>query len=391
MTAYLLPIAAALLVSPAQDKASPGKEAETPTVVITGQVGDARRAFEECRARQCPPLEDMATSLRYAEALFVAGDYQDARGILRGATGRNGKHASDHPREVGALYRAASRIAAHLGEGQEYERRAHGMVRALKAGLPDDSPEVLLAQVEVARTQTSLGNYPAAMALLSTAHSAAERSDQRAVQGIVAVRLAALKHLTGGRGDARRLLAPILAWNDPALAQVQLAARILIARFDRAEGKPDNVDSLVAALRAQPGQPPMLLKQDAFRIDWYDPRGARQAVGEAGTVRAEHWNEPDVHKRWADVGFWIRADGSVEDVEILRSSRADPEWTGPVLTQFRSRVYAPSNDPAAQGWYRVERVSITALWDKVTGTHRRVRAPRFRVESLDMTIEQPKG
>lgn len=385
VTAYLIPLIAALAAVPVQDKPAPD---DTPTIVITGQVDSARRDFEACLARKCPPLEDMAASLRYAEALFVEGAYQDARGVLRGATGRNRGYAQAHPREVSALYRAASRIAAHLGEGQEYERRAHGMVRALKAGLPAEAPEVLLAQIEVARTQTSLGNIPAAITVLEAAHDAAERSGQKAVQGIAAVRLAALVHLRGGRGDARRLIAPLLEWDEPAMAQIRLAARILSARFDRAEGKPDNVDALIATLRTQPGQAPMLLQMEPLKIDWYDPRGgARQGVGEAMTVRTEHWNEPKVDKRWADIGFWVRPDGSVDDIEVLRDSNASKDWIDPVVAQIKSRVYAKASAADGPGMYRVERFTLTALWGKVTGTHRRVREPRFRVERLDMTAE----
>ncbi|MFL9842454.1 hypothetical protein ABS767_15900 [Sphingomonas sp. ST-64] len=388
MTAYLISLAAALAAAPVQDKA-PDRTAQddTQVIVITGQVDSARKEYEACLARKCPPLEDMAASLRYAEALFVEGEYQDARGVLRGATGRNRSHAQAHPREVSALYRAASRIAAHLGEGQEYERRAHGMVRALKAGLPEAAPEVLLAQIEVARTQTSLGNIPAAIAVLEAAHNVAERSGQKAVQGIAAVRLAALVHLRGGRSDARKLLAPLLEWDEPAMSQIRLAARILSARFDRAEGKPDNVDALIATLRTQPGQAPMLLKMEPLDIEWYDPRTARQAVGEATTVKVEHWNEPKVDKRWADIGFWVRPDGSVDDIEVLRDSNASKDWIDPVIAQVKSRVYAKSSAADGPGTYRVERFTLTALWGTVTGTHRRVREPRFRVERLDMTAE----
>ncbi|MBX3594014.1 hypothetical protein [Sphingomonas sp.] len=357
---------------------------DSAPIIVTGQVGDARRALEACLARKCPPLEDMAASLRYAEAQFVAGQYQGARKTLKGATDRNRGFAAEHPREVAGLYRAASRVAAHLGEGDESESRAFGMMRAMKAGLPDQSPEVLLARLEVAKTQANFNKVAGAIITLEGVCSAAEASGQRLIYGIAAIRLAALKDIVGGKSEAKRLLRPITGWTEPEMAQVRFAARLLLARL---EDGPEAMDKLIAELRSAPGQPPVLLKMAPLKIDWYDPRGARQGVGEVATVKVEQWYQPRVDQKWADIGFWVRPDGTVDDVDVLRESGAEKFWIDPIVAQTKSRVYAKAANPAGPAVYRVERFTLTALWDKLTGTHQRVRAPAYRVERLDLTAD----
>ena len=93
--------------------------------------------------------------------------------------------------------------------------------------------------------------------------------------------------------------------------------------------------------------------------------------------------------KWADIGFWINADGRVEDFEVLRSE-GDTEWLGQVERHITSRRYAPLStaEDAAPGFYMIERYSAVARFaDQVTGSRLRRREPVMRIERLDITPE----
>ena len=95
-----------------------------------------------------------------------------------------------------------------------------------------------------------------------------------------------------------------------------------------------------------------------------------------------------VEKRWVDIGFWISADGKVDEPEILRS-QGDTKWTDVVLKSIKSRIYAPlkaEKDGTSPGIYAIERYSLTAQYaDDVTGTRIRQRSPIAKIERIDLT------
>jgi hypothetical protein len=91
--------------------------------------------------------------------------------------------------------------------------------------------------------------------------------------------------------------------------------------------------------------------------------------------------------RWADVGFWVRPDGTTADIEVLRSGRAKG-WIAPALRQIAGRRYSAAKGAAARagnGVYRVER--FTAATEYRTPTRslikRRVATGGYKV--VDMT------
>src|SRR5436305_9345304 len=115
----MMTLLAALLLASAPDAAAAPPQAEDPAqqaIVVTGTpIRDTERALRECLARKCPPNEDINAALAHAENLFVAGRYQDARSVTRAAIGRNHRFRKTYPVDVSDLYRANSRISAHLG------------------------------------------------------------------------------------------------------------------------------------------------------------------------------------------------------------------------------------------------------------------------------------
>ena len=99
--------------------------------------------------------------------------------------------------------------------------------------------------------------------------------------------------------------------------------------------------------------------------------------------------------QWADVGFWISADGKVSDVDVLRKS-GEQSWLKPVLKNIAKRIYAPlkQNGDTAPGFYMVERYTQTArIAEDQTGTRLRRREATPRIEVMDLTpdnYEAPK-
>src|SRR5687768_8888658 len=118
---YLLPLLALSAVAQAQAQAP--NEGSGQTIIVTGtSLSQSERNLRDCLARNCPPDEDIEATLGHAENLFVAGDYETARRVARSSLDRNNGHADRFPVPVSDLYRASSRISAHLGEGKEYEQ-----------------------------------------------------------------------------------------------------------------------------------------------------------------------------------------------------------------------------------------------------------------------------
>src|SRR3954462_14323982 len=110
---------------------APAASTEKPIIVPGTSLPQTERNLKECPARHCPPTEDIAATLAHAENLFVAGDYKQARSTTLASIGRNSKYAKQYPVDVSDLYRANGRIAAHLGEGHDFEFSTAEMRRIL--------------------------------------------------------------------------------------------------------------------------------------------------------------------------------------------------------------------------------------------------------------------
>jgi hypothetical protein len=385
---YLLPLLALGSPAFAQDQGGQGQP-QGQTIVITA-LSQSARALRDCLARHCSPEEDIAASLAHAENQFVAGDYEGARRTLKASQRRNDRFASRIPVPVSGLYRAGARVAAHLGEGEDLEQSTWGIKRALKAGLPNEDARLVAADLEVAGMQASLGRGPRARRIFEESISGAEKIGRPDLAAMGRLRLAWLNKMDGDHGLARRQLNALAADRSPAGQAARLSALVLLARLDRAEGRPDSSDALIAEWRAAGVTRPILLFAPEIKMT---TREGSEAVSshELPTVSVTRlMATQNFDDRWVDVGFWVTPDGHVGDIDILRS-KGPTYWTKPLLTSIKGRVYAPLTVTSPDGVYRVERYSFTSLWEDRTGTHLRQRGANARVEYLDLTAVQPQA
>ena len=375
---YFLPLLALSAPALGQEK----EEAPSQTIIVTGtSLAQTERNLRDCIARHCPPEEDIAATLAHVENQFVAGDYSAARRTNKASLERNRKYAERLPVEVSYLYRAGSRIAVHLGEGQDYERSTWGIRRALKEGLPETDPQLVAVDLEIANMQASLGRISEARDTYEEAAKDAERIGRPDLAGMARLRLAWLEQIGGDVGLTRKKLRAIAADLRPETRVARLSALILLARLDRKEGKADSSTAVIDELRAARLPNPVLLYAPPIQTP-----GRSVPRGELGSVTRLLATQ-SFEDRWIDVGFWVTPDGRVNEAEILRSS-GTTGWAKPLMESIGGRVYSPTA-ASAGGTYKVERYTFTSLWTHLTGSRIRQRDQAARIEYLDLTSDAP--
>jgi tetratricopeptide (TPR) repeat protein len=383
MPIFLLPA----LALAATVEAPPPRPQKEQVIVVTGRsLQDTERALRDCLARKCPPNEDINASLAHAENLFVGGRYKDARSVTLAAIGRNHRYRKTYPIDVSDLYRANARLSAHLGEGNDFELSTTEMHRTLSDALPKTDPRVIDADLEWADMYASFGRFERARQVLQEAERKAEAAGRPDLAGIARVRDAWLYQIAGDAWLARQALEKLAADTAPADRLQRVAARVLLARLDRAQGKLDSSDALIDEMRSLHSKQPVLLF--APKID-LSPRLAEgdQVAGDSGsTTRLMATDNFD--DRWVDIGYWITPEGKVRDTEILRN-RGSTNWAKQLLASISGRVYSPTDDPG--GSYHIERYSYTSRYMTVTGSHMRERSPNARIEFVDLTPDPPAG
>lgn len=379
----------ALTLAVLQMPAAPESQEEPPPIIVTGtRLEDDRARLEECLARQCPPLEDIAASLRYAENLFVSGDYQESRRVLSAAVSRNRGESERYPRAVAGLHRAHGRIAIHLGEADMYRRSNHAVLRSLSDGLPDDSPDVLIGRLEVGDMHLNLANPRQAQIDYERTERAAREAGLPGIAALARLRHAWLRHLTGRASQARRELEEMIAAPAPGEGGIyRQAARVVLARIARARGDHEALDAIIAEMRREP-------PGEELTLLWSPPLGGDRpgrVLADEPQLALSRIASEGFAGRWADIGYWVRPDGTVHDVEVLRLEGSD-SWTPLVIRSIEGRVYAPfADEPGAPGRYRIERFTYTSDWVRPAGTRIRTRSGVARIESVDLTPVADEG
>lgn len=358
------------------------------TIVVTARpLEETAKALADCLARNCPPDEDIKATLAHAENQFVGGDYKAARQTLLKSVGRNGDEAKSYPVPLSDLYRANGRIAAHLGERESFQFSALSSRNALKAGLPDDDWRVLSSTMEVGDMRLKLGYPDEALRIYGEVGEKARAKGWTAMVWATQVRTA-LIHLasdsSGLKARGRRQLEDLAKTEGNDARSLRLAAKVLLARTGRKEGREAETEALIAEYAAQGGAArPTLVYAEPIKQPGAVEEGMR--TNSLAKMAMDSYDD-----RWADVGFWITPDGRVNEIEVLRSSGKGDDWMKPVIKSLTSRRYAPLKaEPGDPGFYMVERYTLTAFWEDRLGTRIRQRGRDPRIERIDMTVEQP--
>lgn len=365
-------------------------------IVVTGRsLKETADALAACLARNCPPDEDVAASLAHAENQMLQGDYKDSRTTLLKSIGRNRKYGEKYPVEVSDLFRANSRVAEHVGEAKNFQLSVLDMRNTLKAGLGEKDPRVMVAQIEVGDSRAKLGFPDEAERIYQDVEKQALAGGQNRVAMFARVRQALLvqtraeaSNLDSDYKEARTLLDNIIAHPLPGAEEFAMAAQVMRARTDRKKGDASSTEAILRDFAARGGtsRPVLLFSEPIKRIDLSQDPGNNQPAPNT-LQRLTALNSVG---KWADVGFWIGADGRVTDIEVLRSE-GTKQWLKPVFEQIKTRVYAPlrrTDNDASPGFYMIERYTLTARWtDDATGTNMRRREATPRIERLDITPE----
>jgi hypothetical protein len=361
-------------------------------IIVVGQsLKDTEKALRDCIARGCPPDEEIRVALAHAENQFITGDYRDARSTLGKTVGRNRKHGDEYPIEVSDLFRASSRIAEHLGEGDLFRLSVLDMRDTLKDALPETDARVMVAQIEVGDSRSKLGYPKEAIRVYENVAERALAAGHARVATFANLRKFMLEYVlaseTDAKGDMSKAIAGMRQIADkplPGAEDFGMVAEVTLARIDREGGKSESTAAIVKRYAENGGVTrPILLSSTPIKMP--DQAGLKDKGGNVLTM-----SQGSMEDRWIDIGFWVNANGLPSDIEILRSA-GNTRWAKPVSDSIASRIYAPLKaveGGTAPGFYMVERYTMTARYmDEVTGTRIRQRSPEIRIERIDITPE----
>ncbi len=363
-------------------------------IVVTGRsLKDTEAALKACLERKCPPEEDIAASLAHAENLFANGDYDASSQTLSSALGRNKRYSEQFPVPISDLYRANGRISEHQGEAREYQFSVLAMRDVLKKGVGPDDFRTLVAQIEVGDSRAKLGFPDEARRIYADVEERALKLGQNRVATYARLRQALIFRMQfsaqptnlRARDEALKILDLITVNPLPGSGEFVLAADIMRGKL-LGTGEAGVAALVKRFAEAGGANRPVLLYSEALETP---ASPLVRSSGGMDTSTSLRLAAPDYRNQWADVGFWIGADGHVSEVEVLRSS-GSKDWIKPVLGNIKKRIYAPlrTEGDAAPGFYMIERYTLTARFEEDnTGTRIRRREPVPRIERLDITPE----
>ena len=360
----------------------------TEPIVVTGiRIQDYRDRLAACLARQCPPNEDIDASLALAEALFLNGDYENGRIVVQNSLHRNRNQARGYPEPVSDLYRAHSRLSRHLGFDRDALRSTHGILGALREGIPQEDYRHFTARFELADMEMAMGRINAARRELDRLASLARAAGREDVAIRAELRKLWFNHLADPRGPARARLIELSRLTDPARRYESIGARILLARIYRANHEDARADALLAEIGRGTSAARRLLFSPRYQLLQRDvsqgisDEDLGDAIAFGNTLNRVTENYED---KWIDVGFWVLPDGRVDGLEVLRAGASDG-WADPLLESIRGRRYSTGEEPT----YRLERYTFTAALETTTGSRIPRHGPAARVEYLDLTVSNP--
>lgn len=348
---------------------------EPQTMVVTGQrMTDLRARLDACLRRACPPNEDVDASLALAEAEFLNGDYERADRWIEASIGRNRRHGRAYPEPVADLYRSRARVMSHMGRDQTALYSSRETLRTLRLGLPVEDHRHLVARLEIAQMLLQTGDRVAAQNRLREVATLAERLGRDDIARFTRMRLLQLAYTAAPHGANERQLLQLANSADPEKRFESVMARLILARQYRSNGDEARADAMLAGIPPSDGETRSLR---------YSPPLELISAQARNGVTADNFED-----KWIDVAHWIRPDGTVESVEIVRRG-GTADWAEPLLASIRGRIYESSTDQAPS--YRLERYTYTAGLGIGTGSRIVARIGAPRIEYLDLTARDEPG
>ena len=390
-----------IAVSTAASAAQSPEPNTQPTIVVVGERVQAyRERLAACIARNCPPNEDIDATTALAEALFVQGEYEDARTELLRSIRRNRRHAAGYPEPVSDLYRANARVSRHLGFDADVRRSTWQILRSLQAGLPTEDHRHFTARFEVIEWLIAFNYHDQAQ------HELRELADvARAAGRDDVVASAELRGLWVAFIQAPNSSMPmrqLIEMSESPDARRSLGAKIMLVRIYNHRRDRRRANALIAQLGMSGARRQLLFDPPYQLVQREDGSGD----GRAGALRSVT-DRPQLQQgqeasttlvianladrmtdnfvdQLIDVGFRIRADGSVADVQVV-NRRGPAGWDRPLLRALLGRRYSPTQDGSES--YRLERYTYTSerRLHGLTGTHIGNRSPRGRVEFHELS------
>lgn len=386
-------IASLLLAFAFQASAQASAPPADPTITVTGRRIAAEH--EACVKGGCPPVRDANATLAYAQQQLLAGNYKGSRRALQAALRRNAGAAKTHPLAVSALYDADSTVALHLGEQVDSRRSGLKAVALLRDGYGPGDPRAIAARVRVGDVQAKIGGFDGiknADDAYRQAADEARRANLLLLADAVELRRA---FLLASRDQALTAQTRLVRYVDNAAAdrRLRLQAAVLAARVARDRGDDRTADRMLGFVGRQPaGAKPVLVSAPEVELASLAKALAESdKAGDGGSAAFEATSVSYQPLRWVDIGFWVRPDGRVDDIEILRGSPVRG-WAKPVLHAVEARRYAAMEAaPGDPGNYRIERYTLTAEVMVPKGSLIARRAGPAELRRLDITDDPERN
>ncbi len=371
LTLIVLALAAATVTSPS----------DPAEIVVLGiPLSKLKLDHDECLETRCATIKDVNVSVRYAEGLFKVGRYVESRRVLTASGSRTKAARKQEPVAVSNLYLALANVATHEGDQRIVRNSTFQRAAILHDALPLDAPESLAADMSVADLDNRAGDYPRAAHQYASLAIRAAAADHVRIFAALKLRQATVAHLRRRETEASAFLAELTNATDERLRPYRVASRALAARFAVDRGDKGAIDRLLGELASEgPRTAPTLLWSAAPPV----PSNPVAATPGDRVTDTETRSSDVIGLRWADIGYWIKPDGSVETPVLLRGNLGDARVAS-LSAWITRRRYAPFFNDAG-GQYRAERVTLTADYAVPKGSliARRLLNPRY--EFLDIT------
>ncbi len=343
----------------------------TNDVIVVGHR--AEQELAACLARNCSPAQEVEASLQASVEQFADGRYPDARRTLQRAIDRNKRHAATLPGPVSSLYATLATVAEHEGDAQLWKVASRNNLLTLREQLGANNVATMREELQFADDMVSQGTWRLGDDTYARIQRRAAANGRNDIAAAAAFRRAWLALALTRTRDAERFADEAVTLAGPGDATMAQLREIVRTRIAIRKGDDGAVDALAARIRqANEGRPTLLY---APPVEDINP--PPQFV--------DNGMQRDRGIRFADVGYWIRPDGTVVDAELLRTNGLG-QWSPVILKHVRARRYVPLRLADGQpGLYRIDRFTVRGTRDTPTGTRLSQRMGRLSVHIIDLT------